>query len=837
MTRIRNTKWKPRRLHFSAVPLLTPETLLADLRHALRLLLRYPGFTAAAVVALALAIGANLTVFTLANAFLFKNLPFDDSGRIVYVSGATAARPGVARGVSYPDFVDYRSQAKSVVDMAAMSTCSVDVSDGRGFAERYRCAQLTPNAFRVIGQQPIQGRDFRDDDAVRGAPPVAIIGYGVWQARYGADATVVGKTIRVNDVPTTIIGIMAKGMTFPGASDLWLPLVQTDAMRRRGSRTLTMFGRMLPHTPLSTVRSEMNIVASRLATTYPESNKDVGVLVQNFNDRFNGGQTTIVLVWLLWAVAFVLVIACANVANLLLARAVGRSREMSIRASLGASRGRVVQQLLVESAVLAAISAALGWLLGVWGVQVFDAALVPAVKPPHIDFSIDYHVIAYLVAITVATTLAFGLVPALQLSALDINSTLKDGGNAAGQGRAARALSTVLVVAEVSLAVVLLAGAGVMVRSLLNTSRADIGIESSRVLSMNLNLRAQKYPGVGTAALFYDRLKDRLQALPGIDAAAIASDLPAESPDVFTFEVEGAPGVAATSRPRAAGLIVGEDYFRVMGVAPREGREFSPADAIGGNPVVIVSDMLAKQAWRGQAAVGKRLRILSSEDAPTGEGSRPAPWLTVVGVVSDILQDDESFELAPVVYLPYRQHPQRGMEVVVRTTVAPGGLGETIRREVQQLDPDLAVRTLRPLEESLWLRNWRQRVFGSMFAIFAAIALVLASVGLYAVIAHSVSLRTREFGVRRTLGASGSNIMGLVMRRGMFQLVVGLVIGLAGAVSATRVLEALLVGVDPADPTTLLVSTALLAFAGLLGCAVPARRAIRVDPVIVLRQN
>ncbi len=343
---------------------LALETFSTDLRHALRLLLRHPGFTVASVAALALAIGANVTVFTLTNAFLFKNLPFDDSDRILYISSATTSRPDVARGVSYPDFVDYRGQAKSLVDMAAMTTCSVDVSDGRGFAERYRCAQMTPNAFSVIGQRPVQGRDFRDDDAARGAPPVVIISDGVWQTRYGADVSIVGKTIRVNDVPTTIIGVMPKGMTFPGASDLWLPLVQTDAMQRRGARTLTMFGRTLPDTPLSAVRSEMNVIAPRLASAYPETNKDVGVLVQNFNDRFNGGQTTRVLVWLLWAVAFVLVIACANVANLLLARAVGRSREMSIRASLGASRGRVIQQLLVESAVLAVTSAALGWLLG-----------------------------------------------------------------------------------------------------------------------------------------------------------------------------------------------------------------------------------------------------------------------------------------------------------------------------------------------------------------------------------------------------------------------------------------------------------------------------------------
>ena len=816
---------------------LTIETLLADLRHALRMLARHPGFAAAAVTALALAIGANVTVFTLANAFLFKNLPFDDSDRIVYISGATAARPTVARGVSHPDFLDFKAQTRALADVAALATCSVDVSDGRSLPERYRCAQLTANAFRVIGQSPLLGRDFRDEDTARGAPPVVILGNAIWQTRYGGDSSVVGTTIRINDVPTTVIGVMRKGMTFPGASDAWLPLVQTDALARRGSRTLTLFGRLPPfHSPLASVRSEAAVIASRLAAQYPQTNKDVVFLVQNFNDRFNGGQTATVLVWLLWAVAFVLVIACANVANLLLARAVGRSREMSIRASLGASRPRVVQQLLVESLVLAAASATLGWLLGLWGVQIFDASLVPAAKPAHIDFSIDLRVVLYLAGITLATAVGFGLVPALQLSALDLSRSLKDGGNAVGQGRGARLLSTSLVMAEIALAVVLLAGAGLMVRSLLNTSRAEIGIDPARIISMNMNLRAAKYPRVESHALFYERLKARLESIPGVEAAAIASDLPAESPDVFGFEIEGSPAIEATNRPRAAGLIVGDDYFRTCGVAVHAGREFTTADSAGTVRGVIVNQMLAQQAWPGQRAVGKRLRVVSSEDAPPGD-SAPGPWLAVVGVVGDVLQDDESFELTPVIYLPYRQQPQRGMEIMVRTSGPPALLAETIRREVQILDADLAVRTLRPLAESLWLRNWRQRIFGTMFAIFAGIALVLASVGLYAVNAHSVSLRTREFGVRMTLGATAANILGLVLQRGMLELTAGLLLGLAGAFAATRVLEAMLVGVEPADPGTFAAATGVLILAGLLGCAVPARRAIRVDPVIALRNE
>jgi len=810
--------------------------VLADLRYALRLLKRNPAFTAAAVAALGLAIGANVTVFTLANAFLFKNLPFDDSERIVYISSTNLTRPGSVRGVSYPDFLDYREQARTIEALGALTTCSADVSDETGFPDRYRCALLMASSFGVIGQRPVLGRDFRPDDERPGAPAVAILSDGLWKGRYARDPGIFGRVIRVNDVRTEVIGVMEPGMTFPGATDLWMPLVQTSALEQRSARTLTLFGRLPTFGSISRARAELTVVASRLASQYPDTNKDIGVVVQSFNDRFNNNDTSRLFVWLLWAVGFVLLIACANIANLLLSRAVGRSREMSIRAGLGASRARIIRQLLVESTMLAGLGAVVGGVLGVWGVRVFDAALVPAVKPPYIDFSIDWRVIAYLASITIATGMLFGLAPALQLSRLDLNTFVKEGG-ATGRSRRARFLSALLVIVEVSLAVVLLAGAGLMIRSLLNSSRAEIGVDGTRVLSMNMNLRKPRYPNVDSQMQFYDALKERLEALPTIDAAAVASDLPAESPDTFAYEVEGSSQVHAERRPEVAGLIVGEDYFRVMGATPRSGREFARTDAAGSVPVVIVSAMFAARSWPGQDPLGKRLRLLSTPDgAPRGAPPSVAgPWLAVVGLVPDILQDDESFEMSPVIYMPYRQRPFSGPEFVVRTRVPPATMADAIRREVQMLDADLAVRTLRSLEESFWLRNWRYRVFGSMFMIFGVIALVLASVGLYAVIAQSVSQRTREIGVRMTLGATSMTILGLVFAEGLLQLGIGLVVGLAGAFAATQVLGAMLVGVSSSDPLTFGVVALLLTLAGALGCAIPARRAMRVDPVIALR--
>jgi predicted permease len=812
--------------------------LPADAAYAVRLLARNPGFTAVAVIALGLGIGANLTVFTLANAFLFKNIPFHDSERILYVSSTQPERPDRPQRVSYPDFRDFREQVRSFEGMAAFTTRTVDVSDKNGLPERYRATVISANSFSLIGQAPVHGRDFLREDEQPGAQPVAILSYGLWQSRYGMSADVIGKLIRINDIPTQVIGVMPRDFDFPGTSDLWLPLIPADNFLRREFRSLTLFGRLVRGTTLAAARAELNGFASRLAAEYPATNKNVAALVENFNDRFIGSQTKLLFRSLLGSVGFVLLIACANVANLLLARAVGRTREISIRAALGASRWRVVRQLLVECLLLATLGGALGYLLAFWGVRIFDAALIPAVKPAYIDFSMDFRVFSYLVAITLGTGVLFGLAPALQSLKLDVNTALKEGGSAAGQSGRARFLSSLLVVTEVTLAVVLLTGAGLMIRSLLNTSKADIGINPQNVLCLSVNLRNSKYPRTEHKVLFYDRLKARLDGLPGVDASAIASDLPAESPDEFRYEVEGALPVEPERLPKSNGLVIGMDYFRAMHVSLVMGRAFTAADTTGSVPVVIVNRLFARDAWPREDAIGKRFRLMETEQgAPPGTPAKPGTWLTVVGVSPDILQDDESFELGPVIYFPFYQQPLGGMDIMVRTKVPPATLGDTIRREVQLLDEDLAVRGLRTLEDALWLRNWRYRVFGTMFAILAAIALLLASVGLYAVVAHSVSQRTREIGVRVALGATSGNILGLVFVHGMRQVLVGLLAGLAASMGITRLLEAMLVGVTPADFPTYASVAVVLTLAGALGCALPAQRAMLVDPVVALRNE
>jgi len=801
-----------------------------DAASAIRLLARHPGFTFAAVIALALAIGANTTVFTLANAFLFKNLPFDAADRIVYISSHNR-RTAAPRTVSYPDYLDLRTQVPSLAAIGALSVSTVDFSDGVALPEPYRCASITAGAFAILGQRPVLGREFTPDDELPGRARVAVLGDAIWRTRYGGDPAIVGRSVRVNDLATTIVGVMPPGMTFPGTSDLWLPLIRTPAMERRTSRTLTVFGRLADGASLRTVNAELGVVALRLATAYPASNTDVGLVADTFNDRYNSGQTGQLLYWLLWAVVFVLLIACANVANLLLARAAVRAREMSIRASLGATRWQIVRQLLIESLLIALLGGVAGALLGVWGIRVFDAALVPAVKPAYIDFSIDARVVLYLAGVTTAAAILFGLVPAIQVSKLDLTTALKEGSAASGTGRRARTLSAALVVIEVALAVVLLTGAGLMARSFVNTTRANIGIDPGNLLSFSVNLRRTRYPSVGEQVHFYERLKSRMTAIPGVDAMSVASDLPAESPDEFEYEVEGAP-IGGRSR-RAMGLLVDDDYFRVLDLAPRSGREFQVTDTWASPPIAIVNEALARRAWPQQDAVGKRVKLTARD----GDRLEADVWLTVVGVVPDVLQDDESFELSPVIYLPYRQRPESGMELLVRARVPPASLADAIRAEVGALDNDLAVRGLRPMADSLWLRNWRHRVFGTMFSIFGVIALVLAAVGLYAVMAHAVSQRIREFGVRRTLGATTSTIALLVIRQAALRFVIGLAAGLAGAAAVTRVLDSMLVGITPADPLTLLAVAVVLGAAVAVGCAIPAHRATRVDPLVALRSD
>ena len=802
-------------------------TLIEDVRFGLRAMAKNPGFTAIAVIALALGIGVNAIVFAIANGILLKNMPFV-SDRIMYLSSSNPARGDDGSGVSYPDFRDWREQAKSFDGMALYRFRDTNLSDKSGVPSRYNVSEITPNTFSLIGQKPVIGRDFVADDGKPGAARVAILGDRIWANRYGGSPSVIGMTIRIDDVVTTVIGVMRPGFRFPLDSDVWTAFIPGAKSEKRDARDGSAIGELAPGLAPTAAKAEMNTIGRNLERAYPDTNKDIRIAVHTFSEEFAGPEFTALIAALMGAVLFVLLIACANVANMLLARAVDRSREISIRIALGAGRWRIIRQLLVESVMLAILGGIFGWLISKWGLRVFESHVRDQI-PSWVDFSMDYRGFVYLAVITLGTGLLFGLAPALRLSRLDVNASLKDGARGASTGGRGKYLSGILVVAEMALAVILLAGAGVMIRSFLNVYETRTGVNEKNVLVMRLALPEAKYPHPEDQIAFHERVKARLEALPGVETACVSITMPTGGSLTYPYEIEGRPRIDKNSQNDAL-LVISPDYFRAMDVRLLRGRAFTDADGAAGPPVAIVNQRFAEKFFPGDDPVGKRLRIF--------EDNKPGAWMAVVGVAPNILQNDvAAHEFDPLIYVPYRQKPMRDMALMARTRVPPATLSTAFRREVQAVDEDMPLYNVRTLEERLALNYWEQGVLGSLFGVFAAIALVLASVGLYAVIANSVSQRTKEIGVRMALGASAHHILKLVFAQGMLQLAIGLVLGLAGAFATTRILASQLVHVSPTDPVTFVLISLVLSAAAALGCLIPSRRAMAVDPVIALRQD
>ena len=803
------------------------ETFFRDVSYAARALRKNPGFTAVAVMTLALGIGVNATVFTVTKAALFAGFPMvENNDRVLYLSS------GRGCCLSYPDFEDWRAQARSFTGMAIVYGALRIVTDKNGFAESYYATEVSADTFRVIGQRPFLGRDFNRSDDTPGAPPVAILAYGFWERRFGKDPAIVGRTIRMNGAPTTVIGVMPQGFLFPQKQDLWVPLIPTPEVRKREARDKWFaFGRLARGATIAGARAEMGTIGRRLGAAYPLTNQGRNLLpyVQTFNEFFFFGNENEVY-WSMWgAVGFVLLIACANLANLMLARALGRSREISLRIALGAGRWRIVRQLLIESLLLSGLGAVAGWWIAKWGVHAYEAAdRGPGMSSWRIlDYSMDYRVLAYIVAISVGTALLFGLAPALRISRLDVNSMLKDGGRGATGGGSGKRLSALLVVGEIALAVVLLAGAGVTIRSFLNVYNADIGVRKADLLTMSVNLPQTRYPTAESRIAFYDRVKASLEAIPEVESVAFANRVPAGGSSSFQYELAAVESDEKHS-PVVSALIVSPGYFRAMGTAMLSGREFSDFDGTAGIPAAIVNERFATRYWPGENPLGKHLRLF--------DGKKPGAWLIVVGVAPNIAQNS-ALQQDPLAYLAYRQNPAGNMEAMARTRVPPGRLVTAFRRAVQQIDSDLPVLGPRTLDERLEMNYWSKGLYGVLFLILAAVALLLASVGLYAVTAHSVTGRTQEMGIRMAIGATARDVRRLVVVQGMRPVGIGLVLGLAASRGVNRALKSLLVQVSPDDPTALAVASAILILAALLGCLIPARRAMRVDPVIALRHD
>lgn len=808
--------------------LLWLDGIILEIRYAVRRLRNSPSFTLVSIAILALSIGINAAVFKVTNAVLFEGFPLvQRNNRILYISSQLQCC------ASYPDFEDWRAQAQSFAGMGAVADLRITLSDKSGLPESYIATRVTANTFRLVGQRPVLGRDFAPSDETPGAAAVAILSYGFWERRYGKDTGIIGRTLRIDSTPTTVIGVMPQGFSFPQNQDLWVPLVPTPNLQKRETRGLFFaFGRLAEGVTIENARVEMQSIGRRLANTYPLTNQGFSPVVQRFQDFFIGPDATMIYGSMLGAVGFVLLIACANLANLTLARAIRRSHEISVRVALGAERWRIIRQLLMESLILSVAGGFFGWWVAKWSVRVYELTATPPAWFDHVlDYQMDYHVVAYLTAISMGTGLLFGLVPAIWLSKVDVNAVLKDGGRGASGGGTGKRLSAFLVIGEIALAVVLLAGAGVLIRSFLNIYFADLGVKTANVLTALIALPKTKYPEPAAQITFYDRLKAGLETIPGLQSVAFADVFPTYGARRLPYEIAGAEPTDEQRRPTLSVLIISPSYFRTLGAPVLSGREFNDTDGVSGIPVAIVNKRLVDKFWPGENPVGRRIRLFNEKT--------PGAWLIVVGVVSNIIQNDATRQgFDPLIYLPYVEEPSGAMWVFMRTAVPPGSLESAFRRKVREMDSELPIwlgpyTLVQRLEEGY--RN--NRSLGVLFLIFAVMALLLASIGLYAVVADTVEQLTIEIGIRIAIGATPNDVRKFVIIRGAYVFGIGLAVGLAGTFAVTPLLKSALVKVMPVDPLTLTIALAVLILAAILGCLIPARRAMGVDPVVALRHD
>lgn len=806
--------------------------MLSDLRFALRMLVKHRWFSAAIVATLALGIGINASVFTLVNAVLFKPVPVHGGDRIVTVMHQNTKDPKQRRMVSWPDFQVLRAQNHTFEALEAVWTHQGVISETSIPPERTRLATVSPAVFDMIKQPPALGRSFTGADGAAGAAPVVILSDHIWRSRYGAAPGVIGRAIQVNDQPATIIGVMPPGVQFPNNEDIWMPVRPDAATAKRDNRPYMLYGLLRPGSSLAAANADLGQLAARLATEHPDTNKDLGLTVRTFQDTYNGGPIRTIFLMMLGAVGFVLLIACANVANMMLSRAISRGREIAVRAALGASRRRLIRQLLVESLLLSILGGLLGLTFTGVGVHLFDQATLDVGRPYWIQFQMDWVAVAYFAAITIASGLIFGLVPALRSSRVDLSTAMKDGSPGAGAGR--NRLSGALVVLQFALTLVLLAGAGAMIRSLFLAKELNAFVHPDTLFTAHVQLPegdGERYHAAEARFQFFETLLPRLRALPGVTEVAVANAFPGMESHQRGLEIEGRP-LADPAKPLQGSLIVcSPDYFATIDLPLLRGRAFTETDGGKGREAVIVTRAFARRYWPDADPLGQHFRFVDSN------AKEVQPWMTVVGIAADLEQDPTNADAPPVFFIPFRQQPWGWAGIMARTRNDPASLSLPVRSLVQAIDPALPLFDVRPLSVGLDHSIWFLRVFGATFSIFAATGLLMAGVGIYGVIAHQTARRTREIGVRMALGATAGHIARLVLGRGLVQLALGLVFGLGGAYGATKLLTSagVLIGVNSHDPVLFASIIALMLATGLSACWLPARRATKVTPSEALR--
>jgi putative ABC transport system permease protein len=804
-------------------------TLWQDLRYGIRMLANNRGFTAVAVISLALGIGANTAIFSVVNAILLKSLPYKEPNRIVLVWGRVPSEGLVRSQVSATDVADWRSQNTVFEDVTTYQSYMPIIS-GIGDAERVSGMGVGDGYFKIIGAEPLLGRDFTAEEQIDGKDEEIILGYGFWQSRFGSDPNVVGTKVLLNSRPHTIVGVMPASLRslpttlIDAPAEFYRPVGENYDEDSRSGRHLRAIARLKSGVSLEQAQTEMNVIAGRLEQEHPTANTGYGVrLVELPEDTVGGLRPTLLM--LLGAVGFVLLIACANVGNLLLARSTARQKEIAIRAALGASRIRLVRQFLTESVLLALVGGALGLLLSVWGTSLIER-IGSRVTPLLSGVAIDNRVLGFTIVISVLTGIVFGLAPALHLSSLDLNESLKEGSRGSSAGR--NPLRSGLVVSEVALALVLLVCAGLMIKSVMRLRDVSPGFNPAKLLTMNVSLPSAKYPKGPDRNALFTRMLERVGALPGVETAELTSILP------FSGNFDGR-GLAVEDRPKPRGEEISVDlyietpgYVRAMGIPLIKGRELTEQDTDKTPLAALINQTMAQQLWPNEDPLGKRIKFPGTE-------KNPQPWRTVVGVVGDVNQYALDRKPPMQIYLPEAQYPTSNMSLIVRTSSDLTGTIAAVRGEIRGLDPDQAVYNIATMESLLSDSISLRRFSMVLLMIFAAVALALAAVGIYGVISFAVTQRTHEIGIRVALGARGADILRLVVTRGMILTLSGVGIGLMAAAGLTRFLQTLLYGVSATDPATFIAISLLLTGVALGACLVPARRATKVDPMIALR--
>jgi len=803
---------------------------LKDFKLGIRALVKKPASSATAVLAFGLGIGLCATMFSIIYGVYFRGIGVPEADRLTLIFRNNAAENINRMGVPQHDFYDWREQQQSFIGLAGFSTGTINVSGSSGEPERFDGAFVSANLFDVLRVPPFLGSGFRKGDDAPGAPLTVLIGYGVWVDRYGADPDVLGQLVKVNGEQATILGVMPDGFRFPEDEEIWIPRrdERSENPTRGDGAWFQVVGRLIDGVTFDQAALDMSLVAERLAQDYPESNAGVGVVFASFVEQAIGDEAVPIFLAMQIATIFVLLIACANVANLLLARAALRTKEAAVRTALGAKRWRVALPLFSEAVVLSLGGAIFGIGISLIGIGLFDRATTGLGKPYYMEFTLDLPILSFVVAVTALTALVSGLVPAVQTARTDVNSVLKDESRGSSSFRAAK-LSKVLVIGEVALSCALLVGAGLMTKSITKLNNFQFNFDTERIFTARVGIFEADYPTPVLRTRFFRDLKERLQALPAARSVALTDMLPAACCNRSRLGIEGEAYETDQDYPLANVAAISTDFFDTFGVSVLRGRDFNLMDDADGAPVALVNQRFAERLFPGEDPVGRRIREGTSESEQD--------WRTIIGVVPNMQMEGFDQDGDPAgYYVPLAQRDRSFVSIAIQVAGgAPLAITPDVRSAVRAVDSDLPIYWVRDMPEVIHQETWVYNVFGSLFIVFGAAALFLASVGLYGVLAFSVSRRVQEMGLRMALGAEAKDVIRLIVREGAVQLGIGLVIGLALAFAVSRSVALVMFGVEPRDPTVFGAIVLTIVLVGTMASLIPALRATRVDPMVALR--